>query len=125
MTERTASCACGALKVRCDGEPTKVSLCHCLSCQRRTGSTHSVAVFFRRENVAVEGETRRFRRPSDSGFDVVFHFCPTCGSNLLWEPGRLPDRVGVALGGFADPAFPKPTQQVYEDCRHPWITLDI
>ncbi len=125
VLERIASCACGALKVRCLGEPAKVSLCHCFACQRRTGSTHSIAVFYPREKVAVDGEARRYVRLSDSGFDVAFNFCPTCGSNVFWEPARLPDRIGVALGAFADPTFPKPTQQVYEDCRHPWLSLDI
>jgi hypothetical protein len=123
--ERTARCACGALKVRCRGEPAKVSLCHCLACQRRTGSTHSIAAFFPCEAVTIEGETRRFTRPSDRGFDVTFQFCPTCGSTLAWSPARTPERIGVAVGGFADPAFPPPTQQVYEECRHPWLTLEL
>ncbi|HVN02588.1 MAG TPA: GFA family protein [Caulobacteraceae bacterium] len=124
-TERIASCACGALKVRCGGEPNKVSLCHCLACQRRTGSTHGVAAFFLREQLSVEGEARCYTRPSDRGFDVTFHFCPTCGSSVFWEPARLPDRVGVAVGAFADPTFPAPSQQVYEERRHPWLTLAI
>jgi Glutathione-dependent formaldehyde-activating enzyme len=33
--------------------------CHCLQCQRRTGSTYGIAAFFRRENVTVAGERRR------------------------------------------------------------------
>jgi len=123
--ERLASCVCGALEVRCAGEPAKVSLCHCFACQRRTGSTHSIAAFFLRGQVNVQGTAQTWRRPSDRGFDVTFHFCPTCGSNVFWEPERMPDRIGVAVGAFADPAFPAPTQQVYEECRHPWLTLDI
>jgi hypothetical protein len=35
---RTATCACGQLQIVCTGEPMKVSACHCLECQRRTGS---------------------------------------------------------------------------------------
>src|SRR3546814_5793244 len=35
--ERDASCHCGKLILRCRGEPAKVSLCHCMDCQRRTG----------------------------------------------------------------------------------------
>jgi hypothetical protein len=107
------------------GEPTKVSLCHCLACQRRTGSTHSIAAFFRREDVTVEGEARQFTRASDSGFDVTFHFCPACGSNVFWAPARLPDKLGVAVGAFADPTFPAPSQQVYEDCRHAWLSVSL
>jgi hypothetical protein len=64
-----------------------------------------------------------FERPSASGFPVAFHFCPECGSNLFWEPRRLPDVIGVALGGFADPAFPAPNQSVWAKDKHAWIAL--
>jgi len=118
---RTASCACGQLRVACDGEPDLVSLCHCLACQRRTGSAFGIAAFFRRALVTVEGAAKRYSRPSDSGHPVDFHFCPDCGSTVYWEPRRKPDHVAVGVGAFADPAFPAPSQAVYEDCRHPWL----
>ena len=122
--ERHAACHCGRLQLRCVGEPSKISLCHCLDCQRRTGSTFSVAVFFPRSQVALTaGLAKTFRRPSASGFDVTFHFCPECGSSLWWEPERLPDRIGVAAGAFADPDFPMPEQAVWSQDRHRWIEL--
>ncbi|MGE0502499.1 MAG: GFA family protein [Rhizobiaceae bacterium] len=121
MTRRTATCACGALRVECEGEPVSVSLCHCLECQRRTGGAYGIAAFFSRENVVVSGDMRDWARPSDSGFDVLHHFCPTCGSTVWWEPGRLAHLVAVAVGAFADPAFPPPRQSVYLQHRHPWV----
>lgn len=121
--ERSATCACGKLRVACLGEPAKVSLCHCLACQRRTGSTYGIAAFFERERVQIAGESRSFSRPSDSGFPVTFHFCPTCGSTVFWEPQRKPDFIAVGVGFFADPAFPAPTQAVYTEHRHPWIKV--
>ena len=120
---RTASCQCGALEVACEGEPARVSMCHCLDCQRRTGSAFSVAVFYARANITVEGPTRTFTRGSASGFDVTFRFCPACGSNLFWEPARMPDRIGVALGCFADPDLPPPEQSVWTKDKHRWVTL--
>lgn len=121
MTKRVACCACGALTVECDGEPKLVSLCHCLECQRRTGSAYGIAAFFPRERIAAAGPTTDWSRPSDSGFEVVHHFCPTCGGTVWWEPTRLPHLVAVAVGAFADPAFPAPAQSVYVHHRHPWV----
>lgn len=120
---RTALCHCGALEVACDGEPTRVSMCHCLDCQRRTGSAFSVAVFYRRERVHASGATRTFTRESASGFPVTFHFCPECGSNVFWAPARMPDRIGVALGCFADPGFAPPEQSVWTKDKHAWVAL--
>ncbi|HEX4737126.1 MAG TPA: GFA family protein [Allosphingosinicella sp.] len=122
--ERVATCHCGALALECRGEPLKVSLCHCLDCQRRTGSAFSVAVFYPREQVsALRGETASFERGSASGFDVTFRFCPRCGTNLWWEPARLPELVGIAIGGFADSAFPAPEQAVWSKDRHQWLDV--
>ncbi|HEX9905358.1 MAG TPA: aldehyde-activating protein, partial [Propylenella sp.] len=36
MSTRRASCSCGQLSVTCEGEPVRISMCHCLACQRRT-----------------------------------------------------------------------------------------
>lgn len=122
---RTASCACGALRADCTGEPLKVSLCHCLACQRRTGSTYGIAAFYEVRDVEVSGPEKTFTRPSDSGADVRFHFCSTCGSSVYWEPLRKPGVIAVAVGAFADPAYPAPTQAVYEQARHPWVDLSF
>ncbi len=124
MTHRTASCHCGDLTLRCDGAPRKISLCHCLQCQRRTGSLFSVAVFYDREQVSIErGTTASFVRESASGLPVTFRFCPGCGSNLFWEPARMPRLIGVAAGAFADPDFPMPDQAVWTKEGHHWIDL--
>jgi hypothetical protein len=121
MSTRIATCACGQLRVTCQGDPAKVSLCHCLDCQKRTGSTYGIAAFFPRNDVTANGAFRTYRRPADSGFAVNFHFCPDCGSTVFWEPERRPDAIAVAVGSFADPAFPAPSQSVYNERRHAWV----
>jgi hypothetical protein len=99
-------------------------MCHCIDCQRRTGSTFSVAVFYERSSVRVErGTPAIFERESASGFPVKFHFCDRCGSNVYWEPARMPDLVGVALGAFADPSFPQPEQSVWTKDKHACVDL--
>jgi hypothetical protein len=122
MTTRIATCACGQLSVKCAGEPVSVSLCHCRQCQKRTGSTYGIAAFFDRSNVVTSGEASDYSRSSDSGHEVLHHFCPRCGSTVYWEPRRKPDVIAVAVGAFADPAFPAPSKSVYLEHRHHWVT---
>ena len=123
MQTRMASCSCGKLRLECSGEPQKVSLCHCLDCQRRTGSTYGIAAFYARDAVTVLGSSAMYRRNSDSGYAITFHFCPHCGSSVFWEPERMTEWIAVAVGAFADPDFPAPTQQVWQERRHPWVML--
>lgn len=118
---RRASCCCGQLQVVCTGEPVRVSMCHCLECQRRTGSVFGTQARFRRQDIsAIEGRSTSFSRVGDSGTSATFHFCPVCGSTVYWEPSALPDFVSVAVGAFADPGFPAPKVSVYEARRHAW-----
>jgi hypothetical protein len=118
--ERSASCSCGQLRVTCEGDPVRVSICHCLECQKRTGSVFATQARFPRERVTVEGRATRWTRVGDSGQGATFHFCPVCGSTVWWEPADAPDLVAVAVGAFADPGFPPPRVSVYEERRHPW-----
>jgi len=48
-------------------------------------------------------------RGGASGFEIRFHFCPNCGSNVYWESDRTPEYYGITVGSFADPGFPAPT----------------
>lgn len=104
----------------CSGEPVRVSICHCLECQKRTGSVFGTQARFRRQDITIEGRSTAFSRAGDSGNTATLHFCPTCGSTVYWEPAALPDFVSVAVGAFADPSFPAPHVSVYEARRHAW-----
>ena len=121
MPIRVAACVCERLTASCSGDPAQVFLCHCFACQRRTGSTYGIAAFFSRGNVAVAGDAMAYTRQSDSGYPVNFYFCPHCGSTVYWERCRKPEMVAVAVGAFADPAFPPPSQAVYAEHRHRWV----
>lgn len=123
MIAREAACHCGRLRVTCTGEPVRVSMCHCHACQRRTGSVFGVQARFRSEQVHITGEACEYRRIGDSGLPVVQRFCPACGSTVWWTLERDAGLVAVAVGAFADAAFPPPWVAVYEACRHPWTGL--
>ena len=97
-----------------------MSICHCLACQKRTGSVFGAQARFAREQVAFEGTATTFVRIGDSGGRVSLAFCPVCGSTVGWEIDTLPGFVAVAVGAFSDPTFPQPRVAVYEARRHLW-----
>jgi hypothetical protein len=120
MTGQVASCSCGQLRVTCEGEPVRVSICHCLECQKRTGSVFATQARFLQEAVTIEGRATKWARRGDSGAPATFSFCPVCGSTVYWEAPGLAGFVTVAVGSFADPSFPPPRVSVYEERQHPW-----
>jgi len=123
MSNRFASCSCGQLTAQVAGEPVRVSICHCLACQRRTGSTFAQQAKFRRDQVSVSGVSSEYVRVGDEGPGAKFHFCPTCGSTVYYQPQGQEEYLAVPVGAFADPSFPTPTFSVYEDRMHSWVVL--
>jgi hypothetical protein len=125
MIVRTASCSCGQLTAVATGDPIRVSVCHCLACQRRTGSAFGVQARYRRIDVEIRGQTTSYVRTGDSGKKTTFHFCGKCGATVYYDLALQQDVVAIPLGAFADPAFQHPVISVYEDYKHPWVDLPI
>jgi len=119
--KRLAACSCGQLTAAVTGEPLRISMCHCLACQRRTGSVFGAQARFPRENVTVSGKSTEYARTGDSGSTARFHFCPACGATVYYELEGANDFVGVPVGAFADPQFPAPRVSIYEERMHGWV----
>jgi hypothetical protein len=120
---RTASCSCGQLQAQVSGEPVRVSVCHCLACQRRTGSVFSAQARFPREAVNVVGTSAEYVRVGDEGTKATFRFCPKCGVTVYYTREGMPEEVAIPVGAFADPSFPAPSFSVYEERMHSWVTM--
>jgi hypothetical protein len=125
MASRTAACSCGQLRVEVEGDPVRVSICHCLECQRRTGSVFGVQARFDAAGARIEGRHSDYARTSDESDRRVhvFHFCPDCGGTVFYTSPDEPDMVAVPVGVFADPSFPMPQTSYYDSRRHPWVDL--
>ena len=122
MPSRTASCCCGQLRIELEGELLGAGLCHCLNCQRRTGSVFAALAGFRAP-YTVHGTATEYVFTGDQGTRFKFRFCPVCGSTVFHTEEGQGASVSVAVGAFADPGFPAPRASVYECRRHAWVRL--
>jgi hypothetical protein len=123
MKTRTASCSCGQLTAQVTGDPVRISVCHCLACQRRTGSVFGAQARFPKSAVSISGTSTEFVRIGDAGGQATFRFCPTCGATVYYTLSGKEDVVAIPVGAFADPSFPSPNFSVYEDRMHEWIHM--
>jgi hypothetical protein len=88
--ERTAQCQCGSLRAVTSGEPLRVSVCHCITCQRRTGSVLSCNAYFQKSSVRIEGAAGLYARRAESGREVRNNFCPDCATTCTGRLMSLP-----------------------------------
>ena len=124
VTEHTASCRCGQLRATASGDPVRVSVCHCLACQKRTGSAFAVQARWQAECVEIEGRSASWTRTADSGQTDYLPLLPA-----LWLDGSLraaatlPDVIAIPLGAFDDPYFASPDYSVWEQRKHEWVDI--
>jgi hypothetical protein len=120
---RRAECSCGALNVTVTGDPVRISMCHCLACQKRTGSLFGAQARWPRERAVIAGASTEFARVGDEGGTARFHFCAVCGSTVWYTMDAMPGMIAVPIGAFADPGFPMPSVSVYGERKHRWLQL--
>jgi hypothetical protein len=123
MTLRHASCRCGQLRATCAGEPVRVSVCHCLDCQRRSGSAFAAQARFPDDQVTIAGDSATWTHVGTGDKSCTFRFCPGCGGTIAFTNATLPGLTAIPLGTFADPHFPGPHYSVYEGRKHAWLTI--
>ena len=92
---QTGGCQCGKVRYEISEEPVSVYTCHCLDCQRLTGSAFSLGIVVPEKGFRLTGvEPRQLQRTADSGRVNTRLVCPECGS---WICGRR----GMALSASA------------------------
>lgn len=119
----TARCQCGQVTMTCEGDPVRVSICHCLACQRRSGSAFAAQIRFPRDRIHVSGTAKDFLRTADSGNRIFQQFCPECGTGTSYYMEDNPGVVAIPMGLFDPPYFATPTFSVYEMRKHPWLDI--
>jgi len=120
-----ASCQCGNLTAEInDGAEAMTVMCHCVDCQRRSGSPFGVISYYEKAEVCLFGPSKQFTRPCDSGETFTTGFCPECGSTVYALPGKYRGLIGITIGTIADPSTSRlPDRSVYEQSRHEWVKL--
>ena len=121
---RIAACACGQLRIATEGEPDRVLACNCRECQRRTGSAFGVSAYFVRSRIGmIAGESKTFSRTTDDSIRFDTSFCPICGSSVFWHSSAMPGHLAIAVGCFADLAFPPPDIVAWTSEKHGWVSF--
>ena len=118
-----AECQCGHLTAELPGPSSVVVVCHCIDCQRRSGSPFGVLAYYPADQVTITGPAKRFARPTASGGGFETFFCPECGSTVYAKGTKHAAMIGVAIGAIADPTFQASVRSVWEQSMHHWVTM--
>jgi hypothetical protein len=121
--ELEGRCACGAVRYRLASEPLFVHCCHCLNCQRQTGSAFVINILIEADRVElVAGEPQRVPVPRDNGGTQEIWRCPDCETALYSQYTR-PDVRFVRAGTLDDPSLVAPDVHIFTRSKLPWVAL--
>jgi hypothetical protein len=120
---REGGCACGAVRYRFASEPLFVHCCHCLNCQRQTGSAFVINLLIEADRVEVlAGAPEAVDVPRDDGSAQRIFRCPTCQVAVYSNYGY--SKVSfVRAGTLDDPSSVEPDVHIYIRSKLPWIRL--
>jgi hypothetical protein len=120
---REGGCSCGAVRYRLTSDPLFVHCCHCLNCQRQTGSAFVINLLIEADRVeSLAGAPQPVDVPRDDGSMQRIYRCPTCQVAVYSEYGR-PELWFVRGGTLDDPAGVTPDVHIYTRSKVPWVTL--
>ena len=125
MTEQLQGrCACGTLRYRLKSAPMIVHCCHCLDCQRQTGSGFVLNALIEADRVEVQsGEAALSRMPTDSGRPHDIFRCKACGTAVWSEYGGRSTIRFVRVGTLDRPSALAPEVHIYTRSKLPWVRL--
>ena len=120
---REGRCACGAVRYRLTSDPLFVNCCHCLNCQRQTGSAFVINLLIEADRVELlASEPQPVDVPRDDGSSQRIYRCPDCHVAVFSEYGR-PDVRFVRGGTLDDPTSITPDVHIYTRSKVAWLTL--
>jgi hypothetical protein len=116
-------CSCGAVRYRLASDAMFVHCCHCLNCQRQTGSAFVVNLLIEADRVELlAGETQVVDVPRDDGSAQRIHRCPACQVAVFSDYGS-PAVLFVRGGTLDDPTGITPDVHIYTRSKVGWVTL--
>jgi hypothetical protein len=120
---REGGCACGEVRYRLASDPLIVHCCHCLNCQRQTGSAFVINLMIEASRMEiVAGAPQPVEAPRDDGSAQRIFRCPTCQVAVFSEYGRTELRY-VRAGTLDRPSDVTPDVHIFTRSKVGWISI--
>lgn len=122
----TGSCICSLVRYRLLTSPLYVYACHCVDCQKQSGSAFGIYLTIEAQNLQIITPTppvKAFREKKIPGLLVQHVECPRCKTEL-WSNSWIGSTVCDVLVGTLDFAsLMEPDIHIYTDSKLDWIRL--
>ncbi|MCB9994528.1 MAG: GFA family protein [Hyphomicrobiaceae bacterium] len=124
MSSLTGRCACGGIRYELASEPMFTHCCHCLDCQRQTGSAFVINGLIETDRIRLTvGEVIETSFPTESGKPHLVYRCGDCLTVLWSDYGARGYLSFLRAGTLDDPSQIRPDVHIFTRTKLPWVQL--
>lgn len=101
-----------------------VHCCHCLLCQKQTGSAFVINALIETDRIVIDSGTLECTSmPTESGRPHDVYRCPTCKVIVWSDYGRRPTLRFVRVSTLDQPHARAPDVHIFVRSKVPWVGL--
>lgn len=115
------ACQCGSVRYRVDGKVHRLNICHCLDCQKQSGSAFGMSLVIEPAAFHLEfGALKEFVTTTASGREKTCAFCAECGVRIYNRTSQL---MSIKAGTLDDTSWIQPDAHYWTKRQQPWLAL--
>lgn len=119
----TGQCRCGRVHLQLRTETlAPLYACHCLDCQRWSGSAFALHMLCSAQAVDVSGDTLTYSHAHDGQISTQYA-CGTCFTRLFNETTAAPGMRVVRAGVLDGAERLTPMAHIWVERKQPWVSL--
>ncbi|MFB1036821.1 MAG: GFA family protein [Sinobacterium sp.] len=123
MMKINGSCHCGEVTFEARIDPMKVRICHCIDCQKLSGTAFRTTVMSQPDGITfTKGKAKEYIKIAENGNRRAQGFCQDCGSSLYATTAEKSNRVyGIRVGTLEQRNELTPCFQFWCRSALPWL----
>ncbi|MFC6339206.1 aldehyde-activating protein [Pseudomonas sp. CCM 7891] len=119
----TGQCRCGLVRLQLQVDtPAPLYACHCLNCQRWSGSAFALHMLCVAQAVEVSGGMSTYSYEHE-GQTSTQYACGSCFTRLFNETTAAPGMRVVRAGVLEGAGQLAPMAHIWVKCKQPWFVL--
>jgi len=124
MSKVSGSCLCGKVTFVSNNNFEQFHLCHCIQCQKTTGSAHASNLFTKPDNITWLSGYESVKRFDVPGRAISKAFCTECGCGVPYLSGSGKALV-IPAGCLDDIPEIDPQDNIFCSEKAPWYDKAI
>lgn len=116
-------CLCGRVTYIVSGIPIVVAHCHCVDCQRLSGTGHLPGAMYPIDRFQLNGEVGEYKLVAQNDTEVTRVFCQNCGSPILGKNTGMPGFITITLGTLDDSSEFEPEVVIFSRNQKKWDNM--